>query len=143
VPAGIVESTTVVRATLFMTQIPSSGPVAADSLIIEPRIVQAGVQVEPGKAAQLLADHLVAGQALQSRRLVPGGSGEVSFDIINEVLRFRTDDPTKMQRAIVFGSSGEGSSPGQVIFYSSEASNPALRPRLRITYVPRVNFGLP
>ena len=46
-------------------------------------------------------------------------------------------------RALVLRVADEGYEPGELRFYSSEAADPALRPRLRITYVPRVTFGQP
>jgi hypothetical protein len=50
--------------------------------------------------------------------------------------------PTTLQRAIVLRSAREGASAPSVVFYSTEAA-PALRPRLRITYVNKVEFGVP
>jgi hypothetical protein len=50
--------------------------------------------------------------------------------------------PRGTQRALVLRADAEGLQASAVRFYSVEA--PAgLRPRLRLSYVPRTNFGLP
>lgn len=141
VPAAIVESTTVVRAVLLLTQTPFTGPSAQDDVTVTPRVVIAGVGVEPGKAAQLVADPLAL--FVPTRAIRPSASGEVAFDVVNLIVRFRSDHPAKDQRALVLESDVEGQAPQAILFFSNEASVAALRPRLRISYVPRVNFGLP
>ena len=50
--------------------------------------------------------------------------------------------PTTLQRAIVLRSATEGASAPSVLFYSTEAA-PSQRPRLRLTYVTKVEFGIP
>ncbi|MDQ6827500.1 MAG: hypothetical protein M3081_01375 [Gemmatimonadota bacterium] len=141
VPAAIVESTTVVRAVLLLTQTPFTGPSAQDDVTVTPRVVIAGTGVEPGKAALLLADPLLL--PVPTRAVRPAASGEITLDVVNLIVRFRTDHPGKDQRALVLMSDVEGQVPQAILFFSNEASVPARRPRLRITYVPRVNFGLP
>jgi hypothetical protein len=48
----------------------------------------------------------------------------------------------ELPRAIVLRSSLEGEFPSEFYFYSSEAPA-SLRPRVEISYIPRVDFSLP
>jgi hypothetical protein len=45
-------------------------------------------------------------------------------------------------RALVLRAAAEGAQAGEIRFYSNEA-RADLRPRLRISYIPRVQFGIP
>jgi hypothetical protein len=49
---------------------------------------------------------------------------------------------TTLQRAIVLRSSTEGASAPAALFYSTDA-DPSQRPRLRLTYIDQVQFGVP
>ena len=84
-----------------------------------------------------------AGQfGLDSLKLAPGDSGVKSFEIVGLVRTWRGTTPAVSPREIALRSTTEGQKPGQVDFFSVEAA-PALRPRLRLTYVPQTSFGLP
>lgn len=140
-PSAIVDSTTVVRATLILTQAPYRGVAQSDTVLVISRFVVAAPFVEAGKAALLLADPRSV--ILPSLALVPADSGVRRFEIVNALRRWRFEDSTLTQRAIVLQSSGEGVLPQIVYFFSSEAPVHSLRPQLRLSYVPRSSSGLP
>ena len=63
-------------------------------------------------------------------------------EIVHVVRAWRTVGTTRTPRALVLRAAEEGLLAGEVNFFSIEA--PAdVRPRLRLTYVPRRGFGLP
>ena len=139
-PAGIVESTTVVRATLRLTQRPNRSVAPADSVTVLPRLVRATsiLDAEPGKAALVLADPRV----LSTLRILPADSGVRALEIPNALQVWRRDDPSRVPPALVLQSAGEGIEPQSVYFFSSDAAE-ELRPQLRLRYIPRAGFGLP
>jgi hypothetical protein len=98
-----------------------------------------------GKAAGLLADpttltlrSIIANPFTPAVDTIPLVSGKGSV-----VVFWRAEGPLKVQRAITLVSSGEGLDPRRFIYYSPSAADPSVRPRLRITYIPRSGFGLP
>jgi hypothetical protein len=140
-PARIVDSTTVVRASLVLTQAPAPGFASKDSLRVIPRIVLANklLDPEPGKAALVLAP---VGVGAQPVALSVADSGAKRIEIANVVARWRLAGDTTLTRALVLQAPDEGSTAETVYFYSSEAPL-ALRPRLEMSYVPRGGVGLP
>lgn len=140
-PPGVVDTTTVVRATLILTQRPNPGPFARDTIGIAPRSVAAAPSVDVGKAALLLAP--AAAFNIAPILLTPQDSGQRRFDIVNLVQAWKVTDSTRVQRAIVLQAGQEGLAPQQAWFYSTEAAVDSLRPRLRLTYIPSARFGLP
>ncbi|MBC7789282.1 MAG: hypothetical protein H7Z74_05015 [Anaerolineae bacterium] len=142
-PTEFLDSTTIVRATLVLTQIPSTAVDAADTIIVIPRLVRASsiLDSDPGKASLLLGDPQTF--FVPALRLVPGASGTRKFEIVNAVNRWKSEDPEEFTRALVLQAADEGNSAHSAIFYSSEAQDPALRPRLEITFIPIAGFGLP
>jgi hypothetical protein len=140
IPARLVDSTTVVRATLVLTQVPNSSVDAQDSLTLYPQVVRASVELaDIVRSAGILNP---PNFEIDSLRLVPASGGQRSIEIVSALRQWQVLGPTTVQRAIVLRSSTEGASAPAVLFYSSEAA-PALRPRLRITYVNKVEFGIP
>lgn len=140
IPARLVDSTTVVRATLILTQVPNASVDALDSLTIFPQVVRAAVELaDVGRSAGILNPPSFE---IDSIRVLPGEGGERSIEIVSALRDWQAIGPNTLQRAIVLRSSAEGASAPEVLFYSSEAA-PALRPRLRITYVNKVEFGIP
>ena len=136
-PSGLIESTTVVRASLLLTQTPNRTIGSADSTQVIPRIVLASASVPPSKAALLL------GNPVTTLGVVPQDSGLRSVDVVNVVRQWRTSDTTRAQRALVLQLGDEGTTPQAVHFFSSTAPFDTLRPRLRLSYIPRAGFGLP
>ena len=141
-PANIVDSATITRATLVLTQRPNAlSPDQDDSLVVYPTLVLAGREiVDPARAATIV---LRAGFFDDSIRVAPGDSGEVRLDVTTALRAWRGLDPEVTPRAIVLLTPLEGATPREVLFHSSSEASATLRPRLRISYVPRVGFGQP
>ncbi len=140
-PVGLVETTTVVRAALILTQIPNERAGPTDSVFIFPRAVLANPRLEPGKAALLLAE--VGSLALVPSGTRPIDSGELPIDLAQLVRQWGGVDTMLVQRSVVLQAGEEGLFPQEIHFYSSEAADPGVRPRLRLTFIPRTRFGLP
>ena len=140
IPSRILDSSTVLRATLILTQLPSRGVDGTKLLTLYPQLVTAGKDIQDvGHSALLLAP---AGIGFDSLQAAPGDSGVVNVEIVNAVRTWGLTSAASAQRAIVLRSPDEGLEPRQLLFFSSEAAA-ALRPRLRISYSPRANFGIP
>ena len=138
IPATIIDSATVVRATLLLNQIPNAALDPTDTVLILPALVLAGKAVtDPSKAAQIVAD-----AALDTLRVRPGDSGVTQVELARAFTVWRTQSPDTTARAIVLKTLSEGNSPLEIRFSSSEDVI-ALRPRLRISYTSRVPVGLP
>ena len=138
IPASIIDSATVVRATLVLNQIPNSSIDPTDTVFILPSLVLAGKAVtDPSKASQIVAD-----VALDTLKAKPGDAGPTEVELARAFPVWRTQSPDTTARAIVLKVLTEGNSPLEIRFSSSEAVI-ALRPRLRISYTSRVPIGLP
>jgi hypothetical protein len=138
IPASIVDSSTVVRAALVLTQIPNRTIDPADSITIAPALVLAAKAVtDPTRASQILAEI-----SLDPLRFAVGDSGAKAIELAPVFGVWRGQDPLTTPRAIVLRSSAEGISPLQARFFSLEAPA-ALRPKLLISYIRRTPLGLP
>ncbi|MEO8911022.1 MAG: hypothetical protein ABI408_12480 [Gemmatimonadaceae bacterium] len=138
IPPNIIDSSTVVRATLLLNQIPNTSIDPTEVVKLLPGLVLAGSAVrDPAKASQIATDI-----ALDTVSVTPGGSGLAQVELANAFPVWRTQSPDTTPRAIILRSINEGNSPLEIRFYSSEAAT-ALRPRLRISFTPRVPLGLP
>lgn len=143
IPSALIDSATIVQATFELTQVPLTGAYANDTTVIYPVVVAAGPAVsDPGKAALLTSP--VGSFGLDSLRLSPADSGRRTIELARLFRRWRTQPGTQLVRALVLRARDEGTLPGQIDFYSSEAAvADSMHPRLRITFIPRVEFGLP
>jgi len=141
-PPHIVDSSTVVRATLYLTQSPMRNSTnATDSVGIYPFAITAGtVLTDIPRLMRLVSVN--TGLAADSLRVVPADSGARRMELVSIVRVWKNTKPEQTQRALVLVVGAEGSNPAMATFFSSEASA-ALRPRLQLTYVPRVTLGLP
>jgi hypothetical protein len=138
IPSSIIDSSTVVRATLLLNQLPNSGVDATDTVQLLPEVVLAGRAVtDPAKAAQIIGTISV-----DTLKLVPGGSGTANVELARAFTLWHTQQPDTLPRAIVLKAVTEGNSPLELRFSSSE-DIAALRPRLRISYTAKVPLGLP
>jgi hypothetical protein len=140
VPSRIIDSSTVLRATLLLTQRPNRTIDPRDSLLVVPQLVVAGEEVtDLTRAAVLLSNF-----ALDSLRIAPGDSGVLEIEIVSALRTWALSgtNALKQQRAVVLRSSREAFSPFEVLFFSRDAE-PALRPRLRVSYALRTSFGIP
>jgi len=139
IPVSIIDSATVVRATLLLNQIPNPLLDPTDTVLILPSLVLAGRAVtDPTKAAQIVAD-----VTLDTLRIMPGGSGLREVELARAFPIWRTQSPDTVPRAIVLKTINEGNSPLEIRFYSTEEAVALLRPRLRISYTSRVPLGIP
>ena len=138
IPSSIIDSATVVRATLLLNQLPNTALDPTDTVEILPQVVLAGrVVTDPTKAAQIIAS-----VSVDTLKLKPGDSGLTNVELARAFTLWRTQKPDTLPRAIVLRSLSEGNSPLEIRFSSSE-DVAALRPRLRISYTSRVPLGLP
>jgi hypothetical protein len=141
IPPRIVDSTTIVRASLVLTQTPNRRLNPRDSFYVFPAAVLAQSSISDVKT--LLQFVGTAGQfGLDSVRLAPGDSGQKTFEIVSLVRTWKGNAATVSPRSIALRSAQEGQAPGEINFFSSRAVA-ALRPKLRLTYVPQTSFGLP
>ena len=140
IPSRILDSSNVVRATLMLTQRPNAfSPSAGDTVALEQFIVTAGPAV--GDLSRALLFLTSIGKS-DSARLVAADSGERDFEMISLVRAWRSTTIDKTPRALALRTTTESLTAGQIDFFSLEAPL-AVRPRLRITYVPQTVTGLP
>ena len=139
IPSKIIDSSTVVRATLLLNQIQNSSLDPTDTVRVLPQVVLAGrVVTDPQKAAQIIAN--ISADTLTLR---PGDAGLVNVELARAVALWRLQQPDTLPRAIVLKPVIEGGTPLEIRFSSSEDVVAALRPRLRISYTRQVPLGLP
>lgn len=141
IPASISDSALVVAATLLLNQqsVPSADP--TDTMLIQPILVLAGPSVlDPSRAAQITAPSTVLG--LSPLKTPPGVAGVREIQIGPAFHYWSIQTAAELPRAIVLQSVTEDYSAQQALFYSSSA-DPTLRPKLRISYIPRSRVGIP
>lgn len=137
IPTQILDSSSIIRAQLLLTQIPRPGtPDALDSAGVQPFAVAAGAVItDITRLMQFLEG------AQDSVRVVPADARVVPFEIIGLLRAWRGTTPDKTPRAIALRATTEGTRGWFADFYSNEAAD-AVRPRLKIYYVPRTEQGL-
>jgi hypothetical protein len=141
VPARIVDSTTIVRASLLLTQKPNRRVDPHDSVYVFPLAILATPAVtDPATLLRFVSSAGFLG--LDSLRMAPADSGLRSFEIVGLVRTWRNQTETVSQRALGMLSGAEAQLPAEIDFFSTQAP-PAVRPRLRITYVPQTSYGVP
>ena len=142
IPAVVLDSVTVIRASLLLTQVPARSTGATSDLV--------SVYTQPVLASPSVSDLFTAATFLgppgsfgvDSVRFAPRDSGTRSIELVNLLRAWRAVGTTNTTRSIILRSPQEGHTPGELNFVSTEGPV-ALRPRLRITYVPRRGFGIP
>lgn len=138
IPASIIDSSTIIRATLLLNQISNPLLDPTDTVFVLPQISLAGSAVtDPVKAAQI-----ITGLGIDTVKVRPGDSGTVLIELAPAFPVWKALKPSETPRVIVLRSRDEGISPLLVRFHSLEAA-PALRPRLRISFTNEVPLGLP
>lgn len=141
VPKFISDSSTIVRAEVLLTQVPSTYIDVNDSVTIFPIVpTSSDLVTDLRRILDLSADGFFA--SLDSARLAPNGNGVKAISILR-LARQWAALPPNVPRAIAFRIGGEGAQPAELRFYSSEAAVAALRPRVRITYLPRAQNAIP
>jgi len=141
IPARILDSSQIVRASLQVTQSPTPhSPSATDTLEVQPFALLASNSVTDVSRALQLLDAFACPMAPDT--LFPKDSAVRSFEIINVLKCWKGTTVTKTPRAIALVSGKEGLVPSVFDFFSIEAPA-AVRPRLRVTYLPKRAEGLP
>jgi len=142
VPTILVDSVQVIRASLLLNQLPSRvAEGSSDTLAMLINPILAGTAVtDVFTIVQFAGSSELVG--LDSVRLVPKDAGLRSIELVNLFRVWRAVGSQNSNRAIVLRANKERSSAAELNFVSAEGSED-LRPRLRITYVPRRGFGLP
>jgi hypothetical protein len=146
-PSSILDSTTIVRATLVLTQRPISGFTEDDSLSVRVLpVITTEVVTDIDRLTRLAANpRNQFGSEIQvvpTLRLVPGDSGHVELPVANVVALWSQRSGGALQPSLVLAAALEGATPLGVSFFSSEAAAD-LRPFLRLSFIRRVNFDLP
>lgn len=148
VPQAIVDSAAILRASLVLTQRPVRGYLATDTLLLRPlAVVTSGAVTDLRRRIQLAANAVnpYTGRVVlptTALAVMPGDSGSFEIQIPNLVGAWRSTSALGFLPELVLATEREGWTPVQVQFFSSEAAA-GLRPKLRLSYVRRVNFDLP
>ena len=130
-PPRILDSATIVRATLELTPIAPISGLPTDAVVLEARSVLADVG---GKSPVNTLPGRVPADTLEL------GSSAVSIEAVRLVeLWLGANRPS----ALVLALNPEGASFTKPVFYSSRAADPALRPRLRLSYLLSFPFETP
>lgn len=143
VPGRIIDSTTIVRATLNLTQAPVPFGGSNDSITVKAQAVLASPLVtDLRRAASILGS---AGIGIYDSLLVaPADSGVRTIEMY-ALLRSWSAQSALLNappRSVVLRAAAESLHPAEVRFYGTNAPA-ALRPTMRISYIPRVTFGVP
>lgn len=140
-PKFITDSATIVRAEVLLTQKPSRFGNANDTVTVLPLVPTTTSAVTDIRRILDLSAEGTVFAALDSTRLVPKDSGQRSLNIL-ALARSWGGLQADLPRAVAFRINIEGAQPAELRFYSSKAAA-SLRPRLRITYLPRTETAIP
>ena len=139
-PARLSDSSSIVRATLRLTQRPnfaSGGAFQPLEMNVYPILANANV-TDIGRALSTIASAPV-----DSVSISPADSGVKQIEFAGLLRLWVARDTTVTPRALGLAITGEGFLPGLLQFYSTAAADPKVRPKLQLTYIPRSTFGLP
>ena len=140
IPARIMDSSNVLRATLILTQRPVPSVDDTTKLSVYPLIVTAGTNItDVGRSAFLTN---APGAGFDSVQFAPRDSGPREIEIVNALRAWALPISKASQRGLVLRAGPESVDPRFVAFYSSRAAA-NLRPRLRVSYSPVRSFGIP
>jgi len=138
IPARLIDSVDVIRATLLLNQIANPSIDPGDTVRIVPQVSLAGVVVtDIAKASQI-----TVAASSDTLKVTPGGSGQKLLEIASVMALWRTQKAADTPRALILVSTEEGSSPLEARFYGNQAGA-LLKPQLRISYSTRKATGLP
>lgn len=138
VPRRIADSTNVVRATLELVQLPYRGPDARDTTSLVAYMTLGASTITDIRRVITL----IGASSPDTLRLVTGDSGRRQLELAGLVRQWRRAGVDPSSRSIVLRVPTEQERPSQLRFWSRSAPT-QLRPRLRLTYVPRTTYGLP
>ena len=142
-PSALLDSTTIVRATLRLTQRPFAVGDLKDTIIVNAQVVLAG----PAITDLRRASEIIAGAGLfvlDSLALAPRDSGQRSIEMYSLVRSWalQTGVFNSPPRAVVLKGRDESLTPMEAWFFGSKASA-SLRPTMRISYIPKTEYGKP
>jgi hypothetical protein len=138
IPSKIIDSSSVVRATLILTQKPNTASyLPTDTAGVVPFELGSGSAITDLRRALIF---LYVG--MDSVGMAPQDSGQRSFEMIEAIRRWRFTTAGRTPRALALRAMLEGTSAWQADFYSHKAAL-SVRPRLRVTYVPLIKQALP
>jgi hypothetical protein len=143
IPSHIVDSSTIVRATLVLTQRPIPYGDLRDTMTIQAQVVLANPQITDLRRASDIIS--APGLDVTDSLLVsPRDSGQKTIDMFLLLRAWRTQDALLYPppRAVVLRASPENVLPFEASFFNS-LSPAALRPMMKISYVPTITFGVP
>jgi hypothetical protein len=138
IPRAFLDTVNVVRASLDLTQRPQRGvPGARDGVRMRLRLGIGGpaLGVDQRRLVEFL-DPTLEGPPLQSLLVTAADSGVRSFDVGRALAVWQAQDSTLATNFILYGE-GETFQAQRPAFYSRRNANPAVRPRLRVTYTLR------
>ena len=144
IPRRFLDTVTVVRASLDMTQRPQrSVPGATDGVRLRLRVGIAGpaLGTDPRRVVEFL-DPTIEGVLLPPLRVTPSDSGTKSFDVGAALRLWIAQDSTLPTNFILY-SEGETFQEQRPAFFSRRSANSAVRPRLRVTYTTRREGAIP
>jgi len=138
IPRGFLDTVNVVRASLDLTQRPQRGvPGARDGVRMRLRLGIGGPALGADRRRLVeFLDPTLEGQLLPSLRVAPADSGVRSFDVASALTVWLAQDSTLATNFILYGE-GETFQEQRPAFFSRRNANPAVRPRLRVTYTLR------
>lgn len=143
IPQWLLDSTTIVRATLQLTQAPQRSYDGRDTITVIGQAVAATPRItDLYRSANLLTPQGLF--VTDSIRSAPADSG-VRLLEMNGLLRvWKTADTSSLgpQHAIVLSQREEGLHGAEMRFFGARAPA-SVRPRLRVSYIPRVTYGVP
>lgn len=142
IPTIVLDSVQVIRASLLLTQRRgrSTGNLADTLTVYTQPVLAAPSVTDVFTAASFLGGAFSYG--VDSLRLVPRDSGQRSIELVNLVRFWKAAGTANTSRSIVLRTPQEGIVPAELSFFSMEGPV-AVRPKLRLTYVPRRGFGIP
>jgi hypothetical protein len=138
IPSSIIDSSSLVRATLELVQSPNPAMAQAGDSVYFRAYVLTAAPVISDVARQLTFIAPVG----DSIKRAPRDSGVVEIEVVRIMRGWRLTDTTRTPRVIIFGGLSEGLKPGVLEFYSREAA-PTVRPRLHLSYIPAPPRSLP
>ena len=143
IPSHIVDSSTIVRATLVLTQRPIPYGDLRDTMTIQAQVVLANPQVtDLRRAADIISSPGL--DVSDSLLISPRDSGQKTINMFLLLRAWRTQDALLYPppRAVVLRASPENVLPFEASFFNS-TSPVGLRPMMKISYVPTITFGVP
>lgn len=142
-PSKIVDSATVVRATLTLKVKGFGGFLPGDSLTIFPQgVIATSAITDPTKAAAFVGSNTLIG--IDTVRASPASVDSVNIEFVNAVRRWSGHKTDSVTRAIVLRIANEGANPLVASFFAAGPTIPAAqRPHIHISYINPTGFGLP